>query len=451
VVDLLARHYSRTQRSDKAVEYLSRSADNAVQGYAHAEAARAFEEALPHAERLPAEGRERRVLVLVLRLVSSLWFQGRFEESRDLLLRHRPRLDVLGDPRLAGEFYFWLANINGQIGESTDVGRFAARAIEEAERAGDGTTIGKARYVLSREGFWLGRYAEGAEHARAAVVALEASGEWWWLGHALLWEAINHICLGAFGAAIRVVERSRGAFGRERQDPRMQSYSGWMSGRIHAVRGDWEAAIGDLTDSVERSPDLLNSTYAMGWLGFAHREKGDHVRAISLLEEAVALLTEFRFQRLGCVFAGFLAGAYRSAGRIDEARQAAEGALSLSNELRYPWSIALARRELGRIELAVGDLLEAERHLEEALKVLAAFEMAFEVAVTRLDLAELAGRRGDLEAATEHLERSAETFAASGAPTYLARAQSLARRLAVVLPDDGSAAPGAGRPEPIAP
>ncbi len=52
--------------------------------------------------------------------------------------------------------------------------RFAARAIEEAERAGDGTTIGKARIVLAWEGFFTGRYAEGAEHARAAVAALEA-------------------------------------------------------------------------------------------------------------------------------------------------------------------------------------------------------------------------------------------------------------------------------------
>ena len=130
----------------------------------------------------------------------------------------------------------------------------------------------------------------------------------------------------------------------------------------------------------------------MGWLGFAHREKGDHDRAIALLEQSVASMTEFRFQRIVCVFGGFLAGAYRSAGRIDEAREAAEGALSLSEELRYPWSIALARRELGRIDLAAGDLAGAERRLGEALEAFAGMDAAFEVAVTRLDLAELARR-----------------------------------------------------------
>jgi tetratricopeptide (TPR) repeat protein len=434
VVDRLAHHYSRTERSGRAVEYLSRSAEKAVRGYAHAEAVRALEEALPHAERLPADERARQVLALVVRLVTSLYFQGRLEEGRDLLLRHQTRVEALGDPRIAGEYYFWLANVDAHIGDSTSVERFAARAIEEAERAGDGTTVGKARYVLSREGFWLGRYAEAAEQGRAAVTALEATEEWWWLGHALLWEAINHISLGAFDAALRVVERSRGAFGRERQDPRLQGYSAWMSGRIHAVRGEWEAAIADLTESVERSPDLLNSTYAMGWLGFAHREKGDHAQAITLLEQSVAALTEFRFRRLACVFEGFLAGAYRLAGRIDEAREAADGALVVSEELGFPWAIALARRELGRIELEVGDLSGAERLLRAVLEALAGLEMAFEVAVTRLDLAEVAGGRGDLETATEHLGRCRQSFEVLGAPAYLARADALARRLD--LPDD---------------
>ncbi len=142
------------------------------------------------------------------------------------------------------------------------------------------------------------------------------------------------------------------------------------------MRGDWEAAIADLNESLESSPDPLNSSYAMGWLGFSHREKGDHARAIALLEQSVASMAEFRFRRLVCVFGGFLAGAYRSAGRIEEAREAAEGALSLSEELRYPWSVALARRELGRIDLAAGDLAGAERRLGEALEAFSGMDAA---------------------------------------------------------------------------
>ena len=428
VVDRLAHHYARTERSATAVEYLSRSAEKAVQGYAHAEAAQALEEALPHAERLPAEGREHRVLSLVVRLAESLYFHGRLEETRDLLLRHQPRVDALNDPQIAGEFYFWLGHTHAHVGGAAGPERFAMRAIEEAERAGDGATIGMARTVLAWEGFFTGRYAEGAEQARAAVVALEPTEEWWWLSYALGWEAVNQMSLGAFDAALALVERAR-VIGRERQDPRLHSYSAWMRGRIRAMRGDWEAAIADLDESLESSPDPLNSAYAMGWLGFSHRGKGDHARAIALLEQAVASMDAFRFQRLVCIFGGFLAGAYRSADRIDEAREAAERALSLSEELRYPWSTALARRELGRIDIAAGDLADAERRLGDALEAFDGMDAVFEAAVTRLDLAEVDLLGGRSEGAAHHLEVCRQSFTAVGAPAYLARAESLARRL----------------------
>ena len=145
---------------------------------------------------------------------------------------------------------------------------------------------------------------------------------------------------------------------------------------------------------MERSPDPLNIAYALGWLGFAHRERGDHARAIAPLEESVASMTEFRFQRNVCVFRGFLAGPDRSAGRLEEAREAAEGALSLSEELRYPWSIALARRVAGRIDLAAGDLAAPSAAWSAALEAFTGMEAGFKVAITHLDLAELGARPG---------------------------------------------------------
>ena len=99
------------------------------------------------------------------------------------------------------------------------------------------------------------------------------------------------------------------------------------------------------------------------------------------------------------------------------------------------------------------DLLGAERHLRESLEVLAGLELAFEVAVTRLDLAEVAGCRGDLGAAAEHLECSRQSFAALGAPTYLDRAEHLARRLEGSLAGDvaaGEQLPDIGPPSPEA-
>src|SRR5262249_30278843 len=93
--DRLAHHYARTDEADKAVEYLTRFAEKAARGYAHAEAVTALREALSHAEHLPAEERDRRALDLVIRLAHPLYLLGRFQDTLDLLLQQQERLERL--------------------------------------------------------------------------------------------------------------------------------------------------------------------------------------------------------------------------------------------------------------------------------------------------------------------------------------------------------------------
>ena len=76
VCDRLAYHYSNTAESEKAIDYLSRSADKAAGHYAHAEAVAAIREALTHVEGLPAEARDRARVELTLRLGSSAVLPG---------------------------------------------------------------------------------------------------------------------------------------------------------------------------------------------------------------------------------------------------------------------------------------------------------------------------------------------------------------------------------------
>src|SRR5437016_12132426 len=107
--DRLAYHYAKTDEADRAVEYLTRFAEQAAGRFAHVEAAAALREALAHVERLPAEIRERRLYELVLRQNVSLFFIGCFRENLDLLLRHQERVERLGDPTLTGPFFYHLA------------------------------------------------------------------------------------------------------------------------------------------------------------------------------------------------------------------------------------------------------------------------------------------------------------------------------------------------------
>src|SRR2546426_1391129 len=98
VYDRLAYHYARTNEAAKAVEYLTRFAAQATRRYVYTEAVLALQQALEHAERLPAAQRDRRCLEVTLRLAQVQSFLGRFAESLDLLRLQHERLERLQEP-----------------------------------------------------------------------------------------------------------------------------------------------------------------------------------------------------------------------------------------------------------------------------------------------------------------------------------------------------------------
>lgn len=448
VLDQLAHHYSRTTCSDKAVEYLDRFAARSVRTYAHSEATKALREALVHVEMLEDAGRDRRTVDLVMRLVNSLYFLGRFGESLDLLLHQQPTVERIDDPEVSGPFHMWLGHTYTHAGDSEGAARAISRATADAHLIDDLATTGKSEYVLSREGFWMGRLADGAEHGRRAVAALRHTDEWWWLAHAHCWTALNLCNLGRFREALAEVGEAE-RIGDERGDPRIHSYSHWNRCWFLATRGDWEEAIAAGAESLQTSPDTLNSSYSMGWLGFAHREKGDYEQAIRYLDQSIALLTEFRYSRLVAWFKGWLAEAHLWRGDIDGALETADQALRVARELRYPWGIALARRALGRIALGRGAVAEAEGHLGASLAALEEMGARFDAACVLLSLAEASGRRGDATLAEVRRDEALTRFRELDTPRYVAAgraAQGLLRPCADGTGHEHVAPPPGGPP-----
>ncbi len=440
--DRLAHHYSKTEQAEKAVEYLGRFAETTFERHSHAEASATLGEALRHAERLPPGERDRRILELSIRLVNSLYFLGRMEESRDLLVDQKARMETFGDCRISGPYHFWLGHTYSHLGDNEGADSSARRAIEEGQRCGDEETIAKAHYVLAREGVWTGRFEEGVAHGREATALLERAGAQWWLGQSHFWIGFNLFFMGEFDLALDAVARGR-AIGEAIGDPRLQSYAAWNAGFYLATRGDAEVGINECVRSLELSPDPLNTAFATGWLGFAYREHGDFDRAITYLERAIASMHEYAYPRLVGWYQGWLSEAYLRSGDVDRARELAREALVISVETRGDWATGVAHRALGRIAHAADDAREAEDHLRQGLETFASIKAWFDVAVTRLDLAEHARLQGRPDEAAAHLAEALAIFNRLPAPKYRERAERLASELGA--PTAGETITGAGR------
>lgn len=438
-LDYLAFHYPKAGDPQKATFYLSRLAEKSARSYAHFEAARALREALQLAEELPAEERDGRLVELALQLADSLLPLARLPETLELLEEHRERMERLEDDSLAGPFHFWLAHTHSYLGNPEDSTAHARRSLAAAERAGDPVTAGQARYVLSRDGFWIGQFAEGLTHGLRALELLE--GERWWQGQTYWVNGFHHFVLGRFDEALESMERAR-KIGEELGDPRLDT--AWSTGYFLASMGDWEAGIAECRGGLERARDPLNRAAALGFLGYAYLERGDQDRAIPTLEEAVTKLQEAGMQQLFGWFSIYLGEAYLGAERWREARERATEGLATTHAARFLFGEALGERALGRLALEratsasggrpkraadTDELEEAEDYLGRAHDRLKDLKASFEQARTLLDLARLTHLQSRADETARHLAAARDCFSRLGATTHVEATDRLAEQL----------------------
>ena len=146
----------------------------------------------------------------------------------------------------------------------------------------------------------------------------------------------NLVNTGDFEEALANVARTK-EIGRLRDDPRLQSYAGWEIAWYEATRGNWERAIAEGTESLERSPDPLNSAYSMFGLGFSYREKGDYVPGgVAARSPSIQLLTEFGYGRLTAWLTGWLSDAQLWSGDPATAAETARRAARPQRAGRLP-------------------------------------------------------------------------------------------------------------------
>lgn len=441
VYDQLAHHYPRSGEIAPAVHYLALLADRAALRTGFGEAVQALEEALELAARLEGAAADRMVLELAAEAARWMLPLARFPETLELLESHAERLDAVDDPQLVGRFQFWLAHTHSYLGHQEAAAESAHRAIAAAEQAKDRATEGKALYVLSRDGFWSGRFAEGLEQGRRAVELLAAAGEVWWEGQAHWVNGFHHFVLGSPAAALAAMERAEsiaGELGDYRLDP------SWSTGYFLAVLGDWQAGVEHCQRGLERARDPLNTAAALGFLGYARLEKGDPVQAVEALERAVSLLAESGFLQMRGWFLAFLAEAYLARGEREEAARVAREAVQINRQASFRLGLGLAQRALGRIATAEGRLDEAAEQLAEALATFRAIGVPLEQCRVHLERARLASRAGrHAEAAAELSAAEANLEGGEGAVAgYRAEIEAVEREVVSGGHDDAGPEPG---------
>ena len=174
----------------------------------------------------------------------------------------------------------------------------------------------------------------------------------------------------------------------------------------------------------------------MGFLGEAYLAKDDPTAALPWLEQAVQLMSQFRFRPLQSWYLASLGEAHRQHGHLAQARELASQALTISQAIKFPLGVGLAQHALARIVQSEGSFVDAERYLHEAQQTYAAIQSRYWVARIHLDLAMLAHAQGDQEAAAGHCREALAAFTALQLPKYVEHTAHLAETCGVSLAKD---------------
>ncbi|HTO12924.1 MAG TPA: sigma 54-interacting transcriptional regulator [Candidatus Binatia bacterium] len=372
----LADHAVRGAVWDKALAYLRQAGGKAYTDGAHREAVRAYEQALAALAKLPAS-RERRETAIDLRfdLRTSLLPLGEVErglayvrEAEDLALE-------LGDERRAAQIAIYLTGQLYLMGEHD-------RAWEAGERAlalgGAGDDFGlrvSTNTYLGQVRLARGDYREAATFFRdnAGVLVGERARERFGLPQ--LPSVHSRMCLawslaeqGEFGEALaRADEAVAIAEAVDQPLSRTVAYVGLGVARLR--RGEHARAITIL----EQALGLIRDWSIPLWfprvastLGVAYALGGRAAEGVPLIERAVERATTMRLVGGLALLIVYQAEACLLAGRLDDAAAFAERALALARAHRERGYEAMALRITGEIALARGEAAGAETALGEA-------------------------------------------------------------------------------------
>jgi AAA ATPase-like protein len=410
----LAHHWDLTADHLKAIDYALHFAEHATARYALTEAVNALQRALGHCDVLPrGPDRDRRTVTTAMQLALPFTLLGRTAEIKDVLLPRLEMVERLADPALSAPFFFSLTLAADHTADHEAAEAFGARATEDARRAGDRATEGRALVMLSFSSMWTSQLRQGVERARRAIACLEMPVEGFWRGHGLLTESQLLLMLGDLDGARRAADELR-SVGQTLGDSRLHAYGLIYLAMGTMMRGDVSDAVHDAKRALSIANDPLARATIGGYVGEIATRAGD----IGLAKESLTTALEFvrlaHFRQLEVWDLARLAEAELMGGDLARADAVAREASALANTLGFLYVRGRADHVHGEAALRSGAVSDAIPVLTSAASTFERIEAPYEWVRASLSLASASAASGDAERATRLRGAAMETAARIG-------------------------------------
>ncbi len=342
----LAHHYSRSDNVSKAVEYLGRAGQQALQRSAYAEAISSLSAAIDLLQKLPGSPeRLQRELLLQLALGSGIMtVKGEAApETERAYTRARVLCEQAGDPPelFPALWGLWLMHL--LRGELRTAYELAERLMWRAQSAHDPALLQHAHTSLGDTFFWMGLLLPAREHFEMAISLYDPERHralafrFGTVDNGIICRSYTAGTLWYLGYPDQALKRLNEALASAQALSHPQSlawaaiFVGVLRQYRREARAAQEAAEGAIALSAEHGfPDFLaRATTLRGW---AMAEQGHHEKGIAQIQEGLAASRATGSGLWRPHFLCLLAEACMEMGRLDEALSALTEALAAADE-----------------------------------------------------------------------------------------------------------------------
>ena len=285
-VDVLARHWCRTARVDKAVHYLALAGEKNLRVYALVEAHACFRQAVERIETAPPGAYDTVLADVLLHWARVHYYQKDFKGLIAVVEPYWARLTALGDRRRLSLLCFWLGFAYAIGAHCATAECLLERALTLGEAIDDAECIGYACMGL----MWCYAYwRQGDAHAcdrvdelgqRSLAIATRLH-DVYLASKCLLCFVLHRGTYSRFQEA-RTTCAQLLALGEEARDPRTTAMGLWALAFVDVMEERFEEAIARAEEAWRLSPDLLDRLTAQGIKGVALilRDRGQNGKAI---------------------------------------------------------------------------------------------------------------------------------------------------------------------------
>jgi len=423
---ILAYHYARSPRADKAVHYALLAGDRAARLYANAEATAHFDNALAIAKSVPESPEAQRWQIDAILGQAAVGTAPRdMERDHQNLERACAFAEALNDRRRLAQVLYWLGRHYYVLAELERSIKYARRSQEIADELDDAALAAPPVHLMGRAYWQLSDFVRSAQMMERSVEQMRSIGNKSEESTAAGFVSGLLAYMGEFEKALSYWDRSI-KLAQELKNPYTEAACFHYRGIIRDQQGQWELALADYAAArkiAEAAGDLFRVYLITFMEGRAFHMAGDLARGRRLVEDSLALAT-----RIGTTF---LLGQAKSLladcclANNEDVRSLCTEAIGLADKAGDRFTKALALRSLGEGLCQSGPPEageEARRVILEAIMIHEEIGTKPELARSYVSLASVLKSEGKAQEAAACLDKAVRLFRERGMNWDLARA-----------------------------